>query len=307
MEIKGSRAVITRWRQRDWARHRACARGGRRTRRSSLADIDINAADGERTAAELRARGTDAVHRMVDVGRLEDIEALADFAWGHMGGVDLVFNNAGASRLARAFEISDQDIAWLIQINIMAVVNGSRVFGRRMLEAPTKGWITNTSSQAGILGRTPFLATYTGTKHFVVGYTDTLRSDYRPARLQRGLAGPRRHQYVAGRADARARIWRPSRRRSDGRGLYARERHPARAGGPFGRERHPRRRILHLDPPLARNLRGAVPRPARKLRAAMARCHHRTAQALPAGQGNSHRPGRGRGRLRRLWPQGHLE
>jgi short-subunit dehydrogenase len=58
------------------------------------------------------------------------------------------------------------------------VVNGSRIFGRRMLEQPGKGWITNTSSQAGILGRTPFLATYTGTKHFVVGWTDALRADY---------------------------------------------------------------------------------------------------------------------------------
>ena len=139
---------------------------------------DINEDDGERTAAELRARGVDAVLRRTDVGRLDDIAGLADFAWDRMGGVDLLFNNAGASRVARGFDISDEDIAWLVQINIMAVVNGSRVFGRRMLEAPTKGWICNTSSQAGIGSRTPLLATYSGTKHFVVGYTDTLRSDY---------------------------------------------------------------------------------------------------------------------------------
>jgi short-subunit dehydrogenase len=47
-----------------------------------------------------------------------------------------------------------------------------------MIEDGIRGWITNTSSQAGILGRTPFLATYTGTKHFVVGWTDALRADY---------------------------------------------------------------------------------------------------------------------------------
>jgi NAD(P)-dependent dehydrogenase (short-subunit alcohol dehydrogenase family) len=139
---------------------------------------DINIADGERTAEELRARGVDAVARKVDIGRLYEIEALADFAWTRMGGVDLLFNNAGASRVAPAFDISDQDIAWLIQINVMGVVNGSRVFGRRMIRDGIRGWITNTSSQAGIGSRTPLLATYTGTKHFVVGYTDALRADY---------------------------------------------------------------------------------------------------------------------------------
>ena len=36
-----------------------------------------------------------------------EIEALADFAWERMGGVDLLFNNAGASRVAPAFDISD--------------------------------------------------------------------------------------------------------------------------------------------------------------------------------------------------------
>jgi NAD(P)-dependent dehydrogenase (short-subunit alcohol dehydrogenase family) len=175
MEIRGSRAVITGGGN-GIGRGIALALAEDGARQIVIADI--NEADGERTAAELRARGVDAVLRKVDVGRREEIEALADFAWDRMGGVDLLFNNAGASRVAAGFDISDQDIAWLIQINIMAVVNGSRIFGRRMLEAGIRGWICNTSSQAGIGSRTPLLATYSGTKHFVVGYTDTLRSDY---------------------------------------------------------------------------------------------------------------------------------
>ena len=93
-------------------------------------------------------------------------------------GVELLFNNAGASRVSLGFEISDEDIAWLVQVNIMGVLNGTRIFGRRMLAAPTMGWICNTSSEAGIVSHLPMLATYSGTKHFVVGFTDSLRADY---------------------------------------------------------------------------------------------------------------------------------
>jgi NAD(P)-dependent dehydrogenase (short-subunit alcohol dehydrogenase family) len=175
MEIRGTRAVITGGGN---GIGRGIALALAEDGAAKIVIADINPTDGERTAEELRAKGVDAAYRKVNVASLEEIEGLADFAWERMGGVDLVFNNAGASRLARAFDISDQDIAWLIQVNIMGVVNGSRVFGRRMLEQGTRGWITNTASQAGILGRTPFLATYTGTKHFVVGWTDALRADY---------------------------------------------------------------------------------------------------------------------------------
>jgi NAD(P)-dependent dehydrogenase (short-subunit alcohol dehydrogenase family) len=175
MEIKGSRAVVTGGGN---GIGRGIALALAEDGAAQIVIADVNTADGERTAEELRGRGVDAVVRKVDVAHLDEIVALADFAWDRMGGVDLLFNNAGASRVAPAFDLSDQDVAWLIQVNVMGVVNGSRVFGRRMLGAPTKGWITNTSSQAGVGSRSPFLATYSGTKHFVVGYTDALRSDY---------------------------------------------------------------------------------------------------------------------------------
>jgi len=52
------------------------------------------------------------------------------------------------------------------------------VFGRRMLQAGTKGWICNTASEAGVHGGSPYLAAYTATKHGVVGYSDAVRTDY---------------------------------------------------------------------------------------------------------------------------------
>jgi meso-butanediol dehydrogenase / (S,S)-butanediol dehydrogenase / diacetyl reductase len=139
---------------------------------------DFNPATAESTAAELRTLGTDATSYKVDVGQRHEIEALADYAWSRAGGVDILFNNAGVSRVALGFDLSDADITWLMQVNIIGVLNGTRIFGRRMLRAPSKGWICNTASEAGVGGDLPMLATYAGTKHFVIGFTDGLRADY---------------------------------------------------------------------------------------------------------------------------------
>jgi NAD(P)-dependent dehydrogenase (short-subunit alcohol dehydrogenase family) len=142
----------------------------------AIADLDLEAA--ERTAGEVRARGARAIAARVDVRFRAELEKFADLGWAQAGGIDLLFNNAGVARVARAFEISDADIEWLIQVNLMGVIHGTRVFGERMLEASTKGWICNTASDAGVHGTTPYLAAYTATKHGVVGYSDAVRTDY---------------------------------------------------------------------------------------------------------------------------------
>jgi NAD(P)-dependent dehydrogenase (short-subunit alcohol dehydrogenase family) len=107
-----------------------------------------------------------------------ELEKFADLSWAQADGIDLLFNNAGVARVARAFDISDADIDWLIQVNLMGVIHGTRVFGRRMLQAGKKGWICNTASEAGVHGGSPYLAAYTATKHGVVGYSDAVRTDY---------------------------------------------------------------------------------------------------------------------------------
>lgn len=175
MEIAGARAVVT-----------GSATGIGRGIALALADAgaasivlaDLNIEKAEAVAREIAARGAKAMVRPCDIRERLALEALADFAWGWMGGVDLLFNNAGVGRPALAFDLADDDIAWQVEVNLIGTIQGTRIFGRRMLGAPTKGWICNTASQAGISARDPLLAAYTATKHGIVGYTDALRSDY---------------------------------------------------------------------------------------------------------------------------------
>lgn len=175
MEIAGARAVVT-----------GSATGIGRGIALALADAgaaaillaDVNVEKAESVAGEVAARGAEAAVRHCDIRQRSALEALADFAWDRLGGVDLLFNNAGVGRPALAFDLADEDIAWQVEVNLIGTIQGTRIFGRRMLEAPSKAWICNTASQAGISARDPLLAAYTATKHGIVGYTDALRSDY---------------------------------------------------------------------------------------------------------------------------------
>ena len=176
MRIEGARAAVT-GAATGIGRGIALALAEKGAAFVAVADLDADAA--ERTAAEVRARGAMAISAHVDVRHRAELEKLADLGWAQAGGIDLLFNNAGVARVARAFDISDADIEWLIQVNLMGVIHGTRVFGRRMLEARIQGWICNTASEAGVHGGSPYLAAYMATKHGVVGYSDGVRTDYR--------------------------------------------------------------------------------------------------------------------------------
>jgi len=93
----------------------------------------------------------------------------------HFGQVDVLINNAGRSQRARweHTEIElDQD---LFNLNVFSVVNLTRTVLPHMLERK-KGTVAVMSSTAGKAG-VPFSGTYTGSKHAVHGYFESLRSE----------------------------------------------------------------------------------------------------------------------------------
>jgi NADP-dependent 3-hydroxy acid dehydrogenase YdfG len=118
----------------------------------AIDDLDFDAA--ERTAAGVRARGARAISARVDVRHRAELDKFADLGWAQANGIELLFNNAGVARVARA---RSDDACW------------KRV---------RKGWICNAASEAGVPGGTPYIAAYTATKHGVVGYSNAVRADY---------------------------------------------------------------------------------------------------------------------------------
>jgi NADP-dependent 3-hydroxy acid dehydrogenase YdfG len=138
----------------------------------AIGDLDLDAA--REAAAEL---GDRAIALKVDVTQRASVDAFLSAAEEQLGPLDVVVNNAGIMQLGWFTDEDDATAQRMIDINLHGVIYGTKAALERM--APRNhGHIVNIASQAGTFG-TPGGATYSATKHGVVGLTEAVRGEMR--------------------------------------------------------------------------------------------------------------------------------
>ena len=152
-----------------------CARRG-----ASLALCDVDEAGLAATEADARGLGRDVLAERVDVGDRAQMKAFADAVHERAGVVDLLINNAGVGLGAGFLETPLEDWDWIVPVNLMGVVHGCHMFLPSMVERGHGGHVVNLSSAAGYFAN-PALAAYTATKFAVLGLSEALRIELRPA------------------------------------------------------------------------------------------------------------------------------
>ncbi len=123
-------------------------------------------------AETIATRGGTARHLAGDVGRREDVEAVAALANAEFGGFDTWVNNAGVAMFSRLDETVEADARRLFDTNFWGTVHGS-LTALKTLKA-TGGALVNVGSIAGDFG-VPVQGMYSASKHAVRAFTDTLR------------------------------------------------------------------------------------------------------------------------------------
>ncbi|HEX4308220.1 MAG TPA: SDR family oxidoreductase [Solirubrobacterales bacterium] len=144
----------------------------RRGARVAIGDVDLALA--EQTAAGL---GGGSVALSLDVSDRGSFEAFLDEAERQLGPLDVIVNNAGIMPTTPFVEESEDSFRRQIEINLIGVINGSQLAMRRMMPR-NSGHIVNIASQAGKAG-VPGIATYSATKHAVVGLSESIRAELR--------------------------------------------------------------------------------------------------------------------------------
>jgi NAD(P)-dependent dehydrogenase (short-subunit alcohol dehydrogenase family) len=140
--------------------------------RVAIGDLDLELA--EKTAAQL---GGGTIALPLDVTDRAAFERFLDEAERQLGPLDALINNAGIMPVTAFEEEEDDSIRRQIDINLYGVATGTQLAIRR-LRPRGRGWIVNIASQAG-KGGIPGIATYSGTKHAVVGLSEAVRAELR--------------------------------------------------------------------------------------------------------------------------------
>lgn len=145
--------------------------------RVAIGDLDLELA--EQTAAELEG-GTVALQ--LDVTDRASFEHFLDEAERQLGPVDAVVNNAGIMPVTSFEDESADSVRRQIDINLGGVITGTQLAIKR-LRSRGSGYIVNIASQAGKSG-IPGIATYSGTKHAVVGISEAVRAELRDTGIE---------------------------------------------------------------------------------------------------------------------------
>jgi short-subunit dehydrogenase len=114
-------------------------------------------------------------------------EAVAAVIASH-GGVDVLVNNAGIMPIGSLIHETPETTRRILAINVEGVINGMRAVLPHMLERGD-GQLVNVASVVGYHG-SPGAVTYAGSKHAVVGITNTLRRELRGSGLTLTLLCP---------------------------------------------------------------------------------------------------------------------
>jgi NAD(P)-dependent dehydrogenase (short-subunit alcohol dehydrogenase family) len=148
-------------------------------RGADVAIADINEARLAQTVAELSGEGRPALGRRCDVTSDTDVAALRDDVLDRFGHVDVLCNNAGVAVLGPPEGVPMDDWEWILQVNVLGLVRGVRVFVPAMLERG-RGHVVNTASIAGTWAYSWDAAPYITSKFAAYGFSEALARRLKP-------------------------------------------------------------------------------------------------------------------------------
>lgn len=143
-----------------------------------IACTDRDAASAAETLRMVEERGGSGLAMALDVTREEDFVAARQRIETEWEGLDLLVNNAGVATAGAIDEAPLSDWHWVLDINLLGVVRGCKVFAP-LLKQQRSGHVVNIASFAGI-ANPPAMASYNVAKAGVVSLSETLLHELAP-------------------------------------------------------------------------------------------------------------------------------
>ncbi|MBE9503308.1 MAG: 3-oxoacyl-[acyl-carrier-protein] reductase [Proteobacteria bacterium] len=143
---------------------------------ADLAISDINLELAISTAKEVESLGRKAVAIEGNVADSKSVDEMVSKVVQHLGGIDVLVNNAGITRDTLLMRMKDEDWDAVININLKGTFNCTRSAVKHMSKQRS-GKIINIASIVGLMGNVG-QANYAASKAGVIGLTKTAAREY---------------------------------------------------------------------------------------------------------------------------------
>lgn len=127
--------------------------------------------------AKIEAAGGRAYFVAADVAARESLEHLLAEVMRRSGRVDILVNGAGINSPTPVLDITDEEFARIIDVNLGAILRSCQIFGRQMLAQESGGSIINLGSISG-LGPLSRVFTYSASKAAVHNLSKNLAREW---------------------------------------------------------------------------------------------------------------------------------
>ena len=170
MRLEGKRALITGGSR---GIGLACARRFV-SEGASVVISDVLIEEGQSAANELAKAGAKATFVECDVTDVEQVDSFVAAGIEFLGGVDILFNNAGIIGPGTPFlETTEDEFGQIMGINVFGAFRVAQATARHMVNQGIPGSIVNTGSMLSSLAN-PDQAAYVSSKHGIHGLTKAM-------------------------------------------------------------------------------------------------------------------------------------
>jgi len=144
---------------------------------AKLIIADMNLEQANQVAEKIINAGGEAFAFQIDVTQFDQLKQLVEFTLEKFGRIDVLLNNAGIfDKYTNSLDTTEELWDSIFAINVKAVFNLSNLVLPKMIEQGS-GAIINIASIAGLVAQMGG-ASYTASKHAVIGYTKHLAAVY---------------------------------------------------------------------------------------------------------------------------------
>ena len=143
---------------------------------AAVVAADVRGARAAEVARSIVDDGGHAIGVEADVSDPEAVEAMVDTAVRELGGLDVLFSNAGTLRPGTAVELSVDDWDLVMNVNVRSVFLGAKYAVPAMIDRGG-GSIVNTASISGLHGDGGSVV-YAASKAAIINLTRALSTDH---------------------------------------------------------------------------------------------------------------------------------